>query len=100
MTDDSRLGSRAPIIEQRPMIARAYIESALLRSKPAASCTPQSFAADTSTCSSSRVTNGFGARFSIAISSRQEVGGGFGGVLPPLPAAAQSSMVAPVITDT
>ena len=43
-------------------MARPYIASAFSRLKPAASCTPHSFAAASFTCCSSSVTNELGAR--------------------------------------
>ena len=82
------------------VIAREYIASALLRSKPAESCTPHSRAVPNITCCSSSVTNGLGARLSSAIKSRQLVFATLSGILPFLPAAAQASMVLPVIAAT
>src|ERR1700738_2426300 len=84
------VGLSSPITGLRPLIARAYIASALLRSKPAASCTPQSFAAEILTCSSSWVMQGLGARFNSAINSRQVVRRRPAALRPPLAALPHS----------
>src|SRR6185437_6850812 len=94
------LGSWLPMMVCRPLTARAYIASALLRLKPAASCTPQRLAAASRTCCSSFVTNRLGARFNNAINWRQLVGGELGGVLAPWPAFTHSSTAEPVIAAT
>ncbi len=68
----SRLGSRSPITLDSRLMARAYIASALSRLKPAASCTPHDLGRrQRCTRCSSSATNGLGARFNSAISSRQ-----------------------------
>ena len=72
----------------------------LVAVKPAASWTPHSPRRAELHMLFQSVTKGLGARLSNAISSRQLVAGARSGILPFLPAVAQSSTVVPVMAAT